>query len=1124
MSFVQLEQEVLRYWEEIDAFELSKRLSANAPEYVFYDGPPFATGTPHYGHILAGTIKDVVCRYWYMNGRNVERRFGWDTHGLPIEFEINKLYNIKTTQEVLDIGIAEYNRRCREVVMRCAEDWRRTVTRLGRWIDFDNDYRTMYPSYMESLWWVFSRLWEKNLVYRGEKVIAYSTECATPLSNFEANLAYRSRSDPELYVLFNAVDEPDLTFVAWTTTPWTLPSNLALCVHPDFVYAVVLDKSSGKRFVVLQSRIRDVFTPRDADAELEVLTTVLGSELVEKIYRPLFPYFVPAYGQRAFRVLADRYVRDDVGSGIVHQAPAFGEDDHRICLANGVIASDLPLPCPLDPNAHFTVEVPDFQGMQVFEANPAIIQHLKAAGNVLRSGSIVHMYPHCWRSATPLIYRAIPCWFIRAESMREDMLRNNRETRWVPRSVNRRFENWLTNTADWAVSRNRFWGTPLPIWTNSDFSDVVVVRSVDHLEALSGVRPSDLHRESIDHIIVRSPTTGQPLRRVDEVFDCWFESGAMPYAQCHYPFENEEKFGEMFPADFIGEGLDQTRGWFYTLLILSTALFDRPASKNVIVNGIVLASDGRKMSKSLKNYPDPELMIEKYGADAMRLYLINSPLLRAQEIKFREEGLNEVVQEIFTPWYNAYVFFSLACDQYMAAHNQAFVADLNKAKESSNTTDRWILAALQSLVKLVRTEMESYHLYRVTPHLVDFINSLTNGYVRFNRSRLKGYTGISADQLAALNTLFEVLLSLCKLMAPLTPFITETLYQKLRRFLPSGVAASSASSLPPLERSLSVHFQSMPVPQDQLTDNHIVKVMKVFQQILVTGRRIRDRNAKPIKTPLAELVVLVDDPAIAHSLEAEVQDYLRTELNVVKVDIKSDLSMARRFVTANSQSMGKKIASYMNALRLEWQQTMNPKQVKAKMAETHQLIWQAVASLTCDDVKEFERTGHHILQPFGIQLTIADVVFSSSYVPPTEDIPRDWRAETASAGLLIALDLQLNKDLEEESVIRELMSKVQLLRKAAKVKALDQVVAYLDTETSSSVSSIFGSNSAEISRRLRYPFLPLSEKPGAVELIIEKTETINREKVSISLAYHGPLESVSISSSASSSSSSLSSC
>jgi isoleucyl-tRNA synthetase len=625
LNFPRNEDEIQAYWDKIDAFKESLRRSEGRKLWTFYDGPPFATGLPHYGHILAGTIKDIVCRYAHQTGHHVERRAGWDCHGLPVEFEIDQKLGIKSRDDVLAMGIGNYNDECRAIVMRYSSQWVSTVTRMGRWIDFENDYKTMNISFMESVWWVFKQIFDKGLVYQGFKVMPYSTACSTPLSNFEASQNYKDVSDPALYVGFPLVGDPDgAMLVAWTTTPWTLPSNLALCVHPDFPYARVRDHASGKVLVMTTGRLAAFYSPAKLKKNggkplYTLLSECTGASLKGQAYEPCFDYFKTE--TRGFRVLVDKFVKDDSGTGIVHMAPAFGEEDNRICREAGLVAKDgAGIVCPLDANGRFTAEVRDFAGMYIKDADGPIAEALKARGLLVEKEVYNHSYPFCWRSETPLIYRTIPSWFVNVESIKERLLAANAQTYWVPEFVQtKRFHNWLKDARDWAISRNRFWGTPLPIWTSADGEEVVVVGSIAELQALSGrADVTDLHRQYIDEITIPSKQGKGLLRRVDEVFDCWFESGAMPYAQHHYPFENKAKFEAAFPADFIAEGLDQTRGWFYTLMVLSTALFDKPPFKNLIVNGLVLAEDGLKMSKRLKNYPDPLHVIHEYGADALR--------------------------------------------------------------------------------------------------------------------------------------------------------------------------------------------------------------------------------------------------------------------------------------------------------------------------------------------------------------------------------------------------------------------------------------------------------------------------------------------------------------------------
>ena len=611
------------------------------------------------------------------------------------QYEIDKKLNIKSTDDVEAMGIRAYNAECRGIVTRYCAQWEDIVTRLGRWIDFKNDYKTMEPWYMESVWWVFKSVFEKNLVYRGFKIMPYSTACNTPLSNFEAGQNYKDDTrDPAVIVSLPIVGvegQEDTSFVAWTTTPWTLPSNLALCVNPGFKYVKVVDKVRGQKFILMESCLNSLYKKpkkgkkNQVEPDYEVVQSFTGAELVGWHYKPLFPYFADHPG--AFRVLSDDYVTDSAGTGVVHQAPAFGEDDYRVCMAHGVVVKGGELPCPVDANGRFTAAVTDFAGRYVKAADDDICAMLKANGRLIQKASIVHSYPFCWRSDTPLIYRAVPSWFVNVTEIKEDLLRNNDQTYWVPAFVKeKRFHNWLRDARDWAISRTRYWGTPIPLWVSDDGEEVVCVGSIDELAELSGERPTDLHRENIDHITIPSRQGKGVLKRVPEVFDCWFESGSMPYAQVHYPFENKEKFDAHFPADFIAEGLDQTRGWFYTLMVLSTALKNKPAFKNLIVNGLVLAQDGKKMSKRLKNYPPPSNVINAYGADALRLYLINSPVVRAEPLRFKESGVHDVIKDVFLPWYNAFRFFKMSVDR-----SGGFVPDASLVYASDNEMDQWLM-------------------------------------------------------------------------------------------------------------------------------------------------------------------------------------------------------------------------------------------------------------------------------------------------------------------------------------------------------------------------------------------------------------------------------------------------
>eukprot|EP00002_Diphylleia_rotans_P038380 TRINITY_DN871_c0_g2_i3.p1 TRINITY_DN871_c0_g2~~TRINITY_DN871_c0_g2_i3.p1 ORF type:complete len:1086 (-),score=232.87 TRINITY_DN871_c0_g2_i3:2461-5718(-) len=1002
ISFPKEEEKISEYWDKIDAFQKSLRLSkeANRPEYSFYDGPPFATGLPHYGHILAGTIKDIVTRYAHQTGHHVERHFGWDCHGLPVEYEIDNKLGIKSSEDVEKMGISAYNAECRAIVMRYSSEWEKTVKRMGRWIDFQNDYKTMNLSFMESVWWVFKQLFEKGLVYRGFKVMPYSTACHTPLSNFEANQNYKEVSDPSVVVTFPLVDEPDVSILAWTTTPWTLPSNLALCVNPDFEYVRVIDNATKSTYIIARLRLEQLYK---SEKEYTVIGSCTGSELVGKKYQPLFPYFYEEYAASAFRVIADGYVTSDSGTGIVHCAPAFGEDDYRVCLAHDVIHKGENVLCPVDDNGNFTSQVPEFAGKHVKAADKEIIKHLKTANRLVSQGTLVHSYPFCWRSETPLIYRAVPSWFVRVEDIKEKLLHNNTLSRWVPEFVQeKRFHNWLRDARDWAISRNRYWGTPIPIWANEDFSEVIVVGSVEELEQLSGKRPTDLHREFIDDIVIPSKKTpGTFLKRVTEVFDCWFESGSMPYAAIHYPFENKERFEHIYPADFIAEGLDQTRGWFYTLLVLSTALFDKPPFKNLIVNGLVLAADGKKMSKRLKNYPEPTLVIDEYGADAIRLYLINSPVVRAEPLRFKIEGVRDVVKDVFLPWFNAYRFFTQNARILSKTTGKAFVRDPTIAYQSSNIMDKWILASTQNLIAYVREEMAGYRLYTVVPRLVKFIDQLTNWYVRFNRKRLKNAFG-EEDCRSATSTLFEVLYSLCLLMAPFTPFLVEMMYQNLKL------------ALSPEDQFESVHFGLIPEVKTEALDARIEEAVSRMQDVIVIGRAIRDRKNLPLKTPLRSVTVVHRDAVYLGDI-VNLSSYIKEELNVRDVNTTSD---ENRFISLSAETDNKALGKRLG------------KELKA--------VSQAVAAFTHDQIMELQASGSVVVN--GHTLSSSDIKLNRSFKSSGENAKLE--ASTGDDGLLVLLDCEQDASLRAEGVARDVANRIQKMRKKAGLNVEDTIEVY----------------------------------------------------------------------------------
>ena len=647
VAFPKMEEEILAFWRDDSTFEKSLKRNEGKKRYKFYDGPPFATGLPHYGHLLAGTIKDIVPRYQTMRGKYVERRFGWDTHGLPIEALAQEALGVSGAHEIKALGIDKFNEQCRSMVLKYVGEWRKTVTRMGRWVDFDNDYKTMNPDFMETIWWVFKQLWEQGRVYKSHRIMPYSWKLSTPLSNFEAGSNYKDVQDPTVTVRTRLLDslgkldslDGTIYLLVWTTTPWTLPENLMMCVGADIDYVAVRDLTDDARpvYLMAKARLPAIFKKPE---QYEIAAELKGSEMKGWEYEPIFPYFADKREEGAFRVLNDDYVTTDDGVGIVHIAPAYGEDDFRVCKEAGMNA----FVDPLDESCAFTDAIPEFKGRFCKDCDKDIIKLLKASGKLVHQATITHSYPFCDRTDTPLIYRAIDAWYVRVEDLHERLAKNNKTVHWTPEYVgDKRFGNWLEEARDWNISRNRFWGSCIPVWVNDDNpDDMICVGSTAELEALSGVKVTDLHKHFVDKIVIKKE--GKTYHRTPEVLDCWFESGSMPYAQQHYM--GEQGVDQFFPADFIAEGLDQTRGWFYTLMVLGTCLFDKSPYKNVIVNGLVLAEDGKKMSKRLKNYPDPSLMLDTYGADAIRLYMIYSPVVRAENLKFSEAGVKQLMRDL----------------------------------------------------------------------------------------------------------------------------------------------------------------------------------------------------------------------------------------------------------------------------------------------------------------------------------------------------------------------------------------------------------------------------------------------------------------------------------------------
>jgi isoleucyl-tRNA synthetase len=1032
--------------------------------------------------------QDIVTRHAHASGFHVERRFGWDCHGLPVEHEIDKKLGITGKADVMKMGIAAYNAECRAIVMRYQGEWKQTVERMGRWIDFDGGYKTLNRTFMESVWWIFGQLFQKGLVYRGMKVMPYSMGCTTPLSNFEAGLDYRDVSDPAITVSFPLVDDPKTALLAWTTTPWTLPSNLALCVHPDFDYIKVYDEEKQMNFWLLEKLLTTLYKD-PKKAKFKKVGSAKGSEMVGWKFEPLFPFFVekvrrdtvrcdapcicshthrPQYKDTAFVVVSDTYVTADAGTGIVQQAPAFGDDDYRIAVKHGICTRENPPPCPIDESGRFTAEVPDYAGVNVKEADKQIQKDIKALGRMVVQNTLMHSYPYCWRSKTPLIYRTIPAWFVRVEDICERLQKHNAGTHWVPTWVKEsRFDHWLANARDWNVSRNRYWGTPIPLWASEDMEEVVCVSSVEELERLSGrTGLTDLHRESIDDITIPSQQGKGTLRRIEEVFDCWFESGSMPYAQAHYPFENKDTFETGFPGDFVCEGIDQTRGWFYTLLILGTHLFDQAPWKNLIVTGLVLAGDGKKMSKSARNYPDPTLLFDKYGADAVRLYLVNSPVVRGENLRFREEGVKDVLAMAFLPWLNSFRFFLGQVAMLKKMTGKEFAYDA-AAPKSDNVFDRWLLARCASLIQWVGDEMAAYRLYTVMPRLLSLIDELTNWYIRFNRQRLKGAGG-EADTYAALNTLFETLYTLCRTMSSFTPFLTENIYQGLRPFLPAPAADDT-------QDYRSVHFLPFPAVNQQYLDPAIQRRFAALQTVIELTRTLRERNNLPLRSPLKELVVYHADGAFLEDAQS-LSSYIEEELNVREVRYTSDEAACgvRYKLQADWPVLGRKLRKDM------------PK-VKAGLEK--------VSSAECKQYLD-----RKTITVAGVELVEGDLRVLR-YVD-LEGRAGQWDHNGDGAAVVL-LDIEARPELVSEFNARELVNRIQRLRKKAGLQPTDDVDAFYSFEQGlgEALQQAFAAQPEVFEKAIRRVPMPVAQRPEGAAIIMEEEQEIGDEKFSLSLVH-----------------------
>ena len=981
INLASVENEISDYWDEINAFQTSLNNRKNNQIFRFYDGPPFPTGSPHYGNLLAGVIKDIVPRYWTMRGYYVERRFGWDVHGLPIEMEVQKNLNLEDPQQIDEYGIDKFNEACRAQVQTNTENWEKITRKIGRWVDFENDYKTMDIDFMESVWWVFKELWEKELIYQDYKVLPYSWAASTPLSNFEANMDYREVEDPSIYFTLNAREDFNHVkkgdkFLVWTTTPWCIPGNLAIAVGKGIEYSRIA--LNGEFYWIATERLDEL-----KDYEIENILTCDGSDLIGASYVPAYQEYEDLFLDGAFRLIHSDDTNTESGSGLVSQAPAYGESDFYALKNSGIeVIAD-----PVTLSGKFDHTFSELEGLNVKDADIQIMKQLKERGNLFSQKTEMHSYPFCWRTGTPLIYKAIPTWFVNVEKIRDRMVELNQSTHWVPGFIGeKRFSNWLGNARDWAISRNRYWGSCIPVWINEDDpNDRICIGSVSELENLTGENITDLHRHYLDDLTIEKD--GKTYRRTSEVLDCWFESGAMPYGQQHYPFENEELFMEGFPADFIAEGLDQTRGWFYTLTVLAVALFDSVAFKNCITTGMILAEDGRKMSKSLKNYPDPEELLNEYGGDSLRAYLIDSPVVRGEPLKFSEEGVKLVTRNIILPLWNSYSFFST----YANADEITF-EELEKASplEERSLMDRWIVSSLQSLIKVVNEKMENYYLYEVIPPLMNFVDELTNWYVRSNRKRFWKEKGVDdVDKINAFKTLHEVLIEFNKAMAPVLPFICEKIYQGLID-----------------DEKTSIHYCDYPESNPKFIDQDLEESVDLAKKIIKSVRNLRVKLKLPNKQPLKSVTIISNNENLGKKI-ALIENLIMNEINVKEIKIEKNIDAWIDYeFKPNYEKLGPSLGKDIN-----------------KVAKYLKNI--------SDDQKKL-LLGSETIDVDGLKVNVEDIIVNLT--KKRDDDGLDIVGEFS-----LLLDTELNQDLLMERMSRELVSYIQKERKNQEFDVTDRI-------------------------------------------------------------------------------------
>ncbi|BCS83013.1 isoleucyl-tRNA synthetase [Cotonvirus japonicus] len=1047
-NFSDMEGEIIKFWRENNIVDKILERVNDYPEKVFLDGPPFATGLMHYGHILVSTIKDILNRFFTMSGFKVDKRNSWDCHGVPIEMLAKKIIGYNTKKELLDYGIDKHNDVCRSLVLKCANQWYKDFERIGRWIDIKNEYKTMDTNFMESVIWAFKTLYDKEMIFEGYKVMPYSTGCNTALSHFEAKQNYKDVIDPSVTCMFEIISDEHSNFklhydhktyaLAWTTTPWTLPGNMALCTYVNGEIIYLFDKQFQCYILVSKHKFESSLSKLKHQNlnRFEIITRISSDELINMEYKPPFDYYwnrdilvSKPIESRAFRIIADYYVKEsgqDSGTGFVHNAGGHGEDDFRVCCLNGIIdKKDISTIINLiDDDGCYVKNVHDYHGIYVKNANQSIIKFLKENKLLFDSKQYTHSYPYCYRTDTPLLYRIVSGWFLGAsdEIFREKMLTNNSKINWMPSNIGTNsFDNWLQGSVDWCISRSRYWGTPIPIWKSDDGLEIICVGSINELEKLSGVTGiTDLHIEYIDKIKIPSQQGRGMLSRVEGVLDCWFESGSMPYGQIHYPFENKELIDRPleksrdYIADFITESRDQTRGWFYTLTVLSTAIFNKPAFKNVIVTGIINGSDGQKMSKNKGNYPDPNILIDKYGADTLRLYLLSTPVVKAESIKFDEQILSKLQQNSVVKIYNMVLFLiekiELFNDEY--PDDPISYPNIIDIQNFNNILDKWIINKTGILFNELFNDFNNYKINTIGAKIIQFIEQMTNWYLKLSRERMKGIASLyivsQENWRQTTQTLLYVLSKFVVLVCPVMPFICETIYQMLKPYLNNTQE--------------SIHFESYPKREEFIIDSTLENKFDIIQEIITMVRELRGINKFDSRRPLEYVEIACKNITVWNTIQ-DVLEYILIEGNILQVRFSNFDDYVIHKIEANVAQL----SSYLKEIN----EIRNMKK-----------ILNAINEMTHDQINEF--INNHEIELFGIKF--CDDHLMVKFMLKITDTTNITNTKITD-NITVKIGTEYTSNVEKEHVVRLINTAIQMHRKKTKLKPWNIIQVYLYTSS-----------------------------------------------------------------------------